>query len=238
MRKLNRVALPVLAAAVLCLVVASMSNAQSFTASLIGDVTDASGAAIPNITLTAVNVATNIKTEARSDATGRFVVPQLQPGSYRLEASAPGFKTFVRAGIELAVGQQARVDVQMAVGQITESLTVEGALSTIDTSTSTIGKVVSNQSILNLPLNSRNIYSLIYLTPGVAGSIGNNYNSMSYSINGARASMMDTLIDGATASHPTVQGYSGISAFPSVDANSKCLGPISPPSTAGRRAAF
>jgi len=192
--------------------------AQSFTASLLGDVTDSSGAAIPNVTIVAINVATNHRTEARSDTTGRYVVSPLQPGAYTLEASAAGFRRFVQTSVNLAVGQQARLDIPMTVGEITENVTVEANATIIETATSTIGKVVSNRAILNLPLNSRNIYSLIYLTPGVAGSIGNNYNSMSYSINGARASMMDTLIDGATASHPTVQGYSGISAFPSVDA--------------------
>jgi len=156
--------------------------------------------------------------EARSDSSGNYVLPGLAPGKYVLEATANGFKKFVRSGLELSVQQQARIEVRLEVGAVSESVTVEAEVSNIETSTSTIGKVVSNKAILNLPLNSRNIYSLIYLTPGVAGSIGNNYNSMSYSINGARASMMDTLIDGATASHPTVQGYSGISAFPSVDA--------------------
>jgi len=194
------------------------AQAQSFGASLLGNVTDASGAAIPNVSIAAVNSATNIRTETRSDGTGRYLITALQPGVYSLEASAPGFKKFVQSGIELAVAQQARVDILMTVGEITERITVEAAVANIDTSSSTIGKVVSNRAILNLPLNTRNVYSLIYLTPGVAGSIGNNYNSMSYSINGARASMMETLIDGATASHPTVQGYSGISAFPSVDA--------------------
>lgn len=193
-------------------------HAQSFTASLTGNVLDASGAAIPNASVAAVNVATNVRTETRSDSTGRYLIAQVQPGAYRLEATAPGFKKFVLSGIELNVGQQAAVDISMAVGEVSDSVTVEGAVTTIETTTSTIGKVVSNRAILNLPLNSRNIYSLIYLTPGVAGSIGNNYNSMSYSVNGARTSMMDTIIDGATASHPTVQGYSGISAFPSVDA--------------------
>ncbi len=192
--------------------------AQSFTATLLGSVIDASGAAIPNATIVATNAATNAKVEARSDGMGRYVVASLQPGVYSLEVTSTGFKKFVQPKIELAVGQQAKIDVSMTVGEVTENVTVEAAVSTIETATSTVGKVVSNRAILNLPLNSRNIYSLIYLTPGVAGSIGNNYNSMSYSINGARASMMDTLIDGATASHPTVQGYSGISAFPSVDA--------------------
>ncbi|MBI3208967.1 MAG: TonB-dependent receptor [Candidatus Solibacter usitatus] len=191
---------------------------QSFTASVIGNVSDATGAAIPNVTITATNVSTNLKTETRSDGTGRFLAAGLQPGLYLVEASSAGFKKFARSGVSLAVGQQVKLDIAMTVGEITENVTVSAEMSTIETTTSTVGKVVSNKAILNLPLNSRNIYSLIYLTPGVAGSIGNNYNSMSYSINGARASMMDTLIDGATASHPTVQGYSGISAFPSVDA--------------------
>jgi len=204
--------------ALLLLIAALPAAAQSFTASLLGTVTDSSGAAIPNAKVIATNVATNVKSEAISDSAGHFTLPQLQPGSYALEASVAGFKKFIQSGIELNVGQQARVDIPMSVGEITENVTVEGQVSTIETASSTVGKVVSNRAILNLPLNSRNIYSLIYLTPGVAGSIGNNYNSMSYSVNGARASMMDTLIDGATASHPTVQGYSGISAFPSVDA--------------------
>ncbi|MBI5281576.1 MAG: TonB-dependent receptor [Candidatus Solibacter usitatus] len=204
--------------AVLMLLAAVTVSGQSFTASVVGNVTDSSGAAIPNVRIVAINTATNAKAEGRSDGTGRYVVAQVQPGVYTLEAAAAGFKKFVQSRVELAVGQQAKIDIGMAVGEITENVTVEATVSTIETTTSTIGKVVSNKAILNLPLNSRNIYSLIYLTPGVAGSIGNNYNSMSYSINGARASMMDTLIDGATASHPTVQGYSGISAFPSVDA--------------------
>jgi hypothetical protein len=215
-----RRAFPFLALAVVAVLLTAPlpTAAQSFTASLIGNVTDASGAGIPNVAIAAVNVANNAKTEARSDGAGRYIVTTLQPGVYRLEASAAGFKKFLQSGIELAVGQQARIDIALAIGDVTENITVEAYVSSIETTTSTIGKVVSNKSILNLPLNSRNIYSLIYLTPGVAGSIGNNYNSMSYSINGARSSMMDTLIDGATASHPTVQGYSGISAFPSVDA--------------------
>jgi len=192
-------------AAVLLLPAALRS--QSFTASLVGDVTDASGAAIPNVAIFATNVATNQKIETRSDTIGRYVLSPLQPGVYTLEASTAGFKRFVQTSLNLAVGQQARLDIALTVGEVTENVTVEASATTIETSTSTLGKVVSNRAIIDLPLNSRNIYSLIYLTPGVAGSIGNNYNSMSYSVNGARASMMDTLIDGVTASHPTVQGY-------------------------------
>lgn len=195
-----------------------VATAQSFTASLFGTVTDSSGAGVPNASIVATNIATNTRTEAKSDVAGKYTLPGLAPGNYTVEASASGFKKFVQSGIELAVQQQAKLDLGMQVGDLAESVTVEAAVSTIETSSATIAKGVSNKAILNLPLNSRNVYSLIFLTPGVAGSIGNNYNSMSYSINGSRASMMDILIDGATATHPTVQGYTGISAFPSVDA--------------------
>jgi hypothetical protein len=106
----------------------------------------------------------------------------------------------------LQVQQRPRVDIQHQVGELSEAVTVTADASTLETSNATIGKVVSNKAIVELPMNSRNVYSLIFLTAGVAGSIGNNYNSMSYPINGA------------TASHPTVQGYTGISAFPSIDA--------------------
>jgi hypothetical protein len=193
-------------------------SAQTFSGSLLGTVQDASGAAIPEATISATNTETNQRVESKSAADGKYVLTPLPPGSYRLEANATGFKRFLREGIVLQVQQQARVDIALAVGDVTESVTVTADASTLETTTATIGKVVSNKAIMELPLNSRNVYSLIYLTPGVAGSIGNNYNSLSYSINGARSSMMETLIDGATASHPTVQGYSGISAFPSIDA--------------------
>jgi hypothetical protein len=202
----------------LALFVGFAINAQTFTASVLGTITDPSGSAVPSATVTATNAATNVQAKTVTDQTGRYLLPTLQPGSYRIEAGAPGFKKYVHSNIELNVGQQIQIDIPMLVGEVTESVSVDSTVSAIETTSSSLGKVVSNRAILNLPLNSRNIYSLIFLTPGVAGSIGNNYNSMSYSVNGARASMMDTLIDGATASHPTVQGYSGISAFPSVDA--------------------
>jgi hypothetical protein len=202
----------------LCLAVCGGLQAQSFSASIVGNVTDASGATIPNAAISATNAATNAQHKGISDESGKYTITGLQPGLYTLDSSASGFKRFVRSGIELAVQQQARVDIALAVGEVSESITVSGEVSTIETTSSALGKVVSNKAILNLPLNTRNVFSLIYLTPGVAGTIGNNYNSMSYSVNGSRTSVMEILIDGATATHPTVQGYTGISAFPSVDA--------------------
>lgn len=192
--------------------------AQSFTGSISGTVKDASGAVIPQAVIAVTNMGTNARMEARSDANGNYAVPQLPPGQYKLEVEATGFKRFIREGIVLQVQQQARVDIVLDVGAVTESVMVTANAPLLESNTSSIGRVVDNRRIMNLPLNTRNVYSLIFLTPGAAGSVGNNYNSLSYSINGARATMMDTVIDGVTASHPTVNGYTGISVFPSVDA--------------------
>jgi hypothetical protein len=202
----------------LLLAAAQFAAAQSFTGSILGTVKDSTEAVVPAAVVTATNSATNARSETKSDASGNYIVPLLPPGQYKIEVEATGFKKFVREGIVLQVQQQARVDVRLDVGAVSDAVTVRADATVLETATSSIGKVVDNRRIMELPLNSRNVYSLIYLTPGVTGSIGNNYNSLSYSVNGARASLMDTLIDGVSASHPTVQGYTGISVFPSVDA--------------------
>ncbi|MBI3680103.1 MAG: TonB-dependent receptor [Acidobacteria bacterium] len=191
---------------------------QTFTGRILGTIKDSSGAAVPQASVTLINEATNARAEIRSDENGYYVAPSLPPGKYRVEATAAGFRKSVREGVVLNVQQQAQVDLSLTVGEVTESIVVTGEAPVLETTTSSLGKVVDNRRIIDLPLNTRNVYSLIFLTPGVAGSIGNNYNSMSYSVNGARATMMDTIIDGVTASFPTVNGFTGISVFPSVDA--------------------
>src|SRR3954468_16290920 len=145
-RTLQRAAL---ALTLLCVLTGLPVLGQSFTAGIGGTISDPSGAGVPGVRLTATNLATNTKIEAVADDAGRYLVPNLPPGDYRLEAVASGFKKFLQSGISLAVGQQARIDFALAVGELTESVTVEGTLAAVDTSTSTIGKVVSNRAILN-----------------------------------------------------------------------------------------
>ncbi len=95
---------------------------------------------------------------------------------------------------------------------------VSADVARLETENATLAKIVDNRSIVNLPLNTRNVYSLVFLTPGVTGTVGNSYGEMRYSVNGARARTMDTMVDGVSAAHPTVNGFNGISVFPSVDA--------------------
>lgn len=198
---------------------ASYIWAQSFTGSILGTVKDASGALVPGAKVDVTNVDTNLRAQETSGSDGFYRANSLPPGNYRVEVTANGFKKAVREGLNLQITQQLQVDISLTVGEVVDSILVTADAVALETTTSSIGKVVENRRIVNLPLNTRNVYSLIYLTPGVSGSIGNSYGEMRYSVNGARARMMDTLIDGVTASHSTVNGLSGgISVFPSVDA--------------------
>ena len=192
--------------------------AQSYTGTIIGTLKDTSGAVIPRATVTIINQETGRQEVATTDLEGRYTSVPLPPGQYRAEATLQGFRGAARTDITVQVNATVVIDFTLAVGELTDQVEVRADATLLETSTGTVGKVVDNRRILELPLNTRNVYSLIFLTPGVAGSIGNNYNSMSYSVNGARPTMMDTVIDGVTASFPTVNGFTGISVFPSVDA--------------------
>jgi hypothetical protein len=191
---------------------------QSFTGGIAGTVRNANGEVIPNAEVTITQTQTGRVLTLTTNGEGSYVSPPLGVGEYRVEAKVEGFRRAVRPGIVLQIQQVLQVDFTLEVGAVSETIEVTTEAPILETTNSVLGKVVDNRRILDLPLNTRNVYSLIYLTPGVSGSIGNNYNSMGYSVNGARATMMDTVIDGVTASFPTVNGFTGISVFPSVDA--------------------
>ena len=196
----------------------SITLAQSFTGTVVGTVKDSSGAAIPHAAVSITSQQTGRQASVTADLEGRYTSLPLAPGEYRVEASLQGFRSAVRSNVTVQIASTVVVDFALEVGDLSEKVEVTASAGTLETTSGTIGKVVDNRRIQELPLNTRNVYSLIFLTPGVAGSIGNNYNSMSYSVNGARPTMMDTVIDGVTASFPTVNGFTGISVFPSVDA--------------------
>ena len=196
----------------------SILAAQSFTGTISGSIRDASGGVIPRATVTITNQQTNRQESLTTELDGRYTSLPLPPGEYRVEAALQGFRRAARANITVQINATVAVDFTLEVGELTDAVEVRASAPLLETNSGTIGKVVDNRRILELPLNTRNVYSLIFLTPGVAGTIGNNYNSLSYSVNGARPTMMDTVIDGVTASFPTVNGFTGISVFPSVDA--------------------
>jgi Carboxypeptidase regulatory-like domain len=206
----------------LCLLALAMAplpaSAQTVMGTITGHIKDPSGGVLPGVTVTMTQLETSHKATAVTDAEGRFTSGPLPLGTYRLDAVLSGFKSSVRSGITLTINEVARVDFTLEVGTLEEVVEVAAQASLVDSSTSSIGKLVDNRRIAELPLNTRNVYSLIFLTPGVAGTIGNAYGDMRYTINGARPRSSDTLVDGVTATFPTVTGGAGISVFPSVDA--------------------
>src|SRR5262245_8461101 len=104
----------------------SVGSAQVTSATLTGVVRDSSGAGVPEASITVTNVGTNIGRQARSDPSGNYTVPQLVPGEYRVEAEKTGFKKAVLTEVVLQVAQQARIDIELSVGQITERIEVTG----------------------------------------------------------------------------------------------------------------
>jgi hypothetical protein len=200
------------------LLVHTFAFGQSITGTITGTVTDSSGAAVPGARVTIANTDTNVTVTVETDAAGNYTATLLPRGNYALEVTATGFKKFARTGILLPIQQTIKIDVQLNLGEVTESVVVSADAVRLETGTSALAKIVDNRSIVNLPLNTRNVYSLVFLTPGVTGTVGNSYGEMRYSVNGARQRTMDTLIDGVTAAVATVNGFSGISVFPSVDA--------------------
>jgi Carboxypeptidase regulatory-like domain/TonB dependent receptor-like, beta-barrel len=191
---------------------------QIITASLDGTVQDGTGSVIPDANVTVVNTSTGAVSHAMSDASGRFVVASLAPGGpYRLTVEATGFRTEVRSGINLAVNQVADVPVTLQIGAASQKVEVSADATQLETSNAALGQVVGNRSVENLPLNQRNVYSLMFLMPGVTGSVSAQYNSLNMSVNGGRPGSTNVLVDGIPASPPLVNPIGGFAVYPSVD---------------------
>lgn len=201
---------------VVCLSVSTW--AQTSTGTILGTVTDSTGAVVSGAKVLVKNDRTNSGIETVTGPDGNYTAPLLPPGAYSISITASGFRKYDQSGIQLRVQQQARVDIALQVGEVSESVSVSADAAVVEATTSSVGKVVDNKRILELPLNTRNVYSLVNLTPGVTGGIGNSHNQVSFSVNGTRGGTFDVLVDGSSAAFPTVNGFTGISVFPSVDA--------------------
>ncbi len=158
------------AAALVFLSVASINqlHAQVATATILGTVTDSSGAAIAGANVQVRNTGTGLTQTTVSDAAGRFNVPDLGIGSYEVEASKAGFSTVVHRGITLTVGAQSVVDFSLPVGQQTQTVTVEGEVTQVDTTNAALSSLINTQQMAELPLNGRSFEQLIYTAPGVS----------------------------------------------------------------------
>src|SRR5438874_2448970 len=181
--------------------VALIGHAQTVGASLQGVVVDPTGAALANADVVVINVATGAVWELKTDATGRYRVPVLQPGEYEVHVTQTGFQTVTRRGIELAVGQNAVIDVRMELGRIAEEMTVTGESPVVNTTSGAVSGLVGDREIRELPLNGRSFQQLALLQTGVTPALaaGNDVvggRTPKISINGARPEQSSFLLDG------------------------------------------
>jgi hypothetical protein len=175
--------------------------AQVTTASIRGTVTDASGSAVPDATIQVKNVGTDALVSVVTDAQGRFTAPDLTVGEYEVRALKTGFSTLIHTGITLTVGGQIVVDFALSVGQQEQTVTVQAEASQVETTSATVGALVDQTQMRELPLNGRNFEQLILLAPGVqafsaVASSGAQGRSDSYSVSGSRPEGQALLLDG------------------------------------------
>ncbi len=189
-----------------CLVVmlfaaTSFSYAQNASATLTGSVTDPTGAAIPGAEVIVTNESTGFKTTVTTNGAGQYTATQLTPARYTVTATAKGFKSVVEHGIELAVGEQGRLNVKLPIGTASQTVTVSGQGSQINFVTPTLSGGITPQTLQHLPLivagAPRSSATVALLIPGVtAGATNNAYNVRT---NGGLVSGDEALVDGATA---------------------------------------
>src|SRR5215471_17541927 len=234
-RHQSKVLFSIIGMAAALLLSGTRCNAQSFNGSITGTVMDPSGAVVPNTTVTITQKETNHRVTAVTRPDGAYLATALPVGEYRVEASAPGFKLGVRAGITLELNQAAVIDFNLDVGMATERVEVVGDAALLETTTSDLGKVVDNRRILELPLNTRNVFTLINLTPGALGSSTFRYDGQAWSVYGARTNMNEIVVDGVSAVTPRPSGLSATAVFPAVDAiqEFRLIG-MNPPAEFGR----
>lgn len=178
---------------------------QTFYGSMVGNVVDASGSAIPQAAVTLTNVGTADRRMIMTDDAGNYQFLNLVPGRYRLEVERAGFRRFVREPITVEVQSAVRIDVPMQLGDVTQTVEVTAQTPLLQTENAALGQVVNSRKVLEMPLNGRNVFGLVALVPGVVpgGQSGttptgtNPFAWGNYQIGGGQANQSASFIDGA-----------------------------------------
>jgi hypothetical protein len=188
-----------LATLCLCAASATVVHAQAVTGNISGTVTDASGAVIAGAKVVVTNTATGVSLTLTSNDQGRYNAPDLVVGPYEVTASKAGFQKTVQTNINVTVGSQLAVNLTLQVGQEQQTVTVESAVSQVETQSTAISSLVSPKQMVDLPLNGRNYEQLLNLAPGVtpvpAGAGALYGNGPSFSVAGARTEGEEFLLD-------------------------------------------
>jgi outer membrane receptor protein involved in Fe transport len=202
--------------------------AQVGSGEITGIVTDQARAVVPGATVTITNVATNRRRVVTSTGDGLYTATSLAPGDYRVDVEVPGFKPMRRVGIHLSTGEKARIDFDVAIGDVHEQVTVTADAPILRAETGSLGTVVGHEKILQLPLNGRAFITLAALAPGVALPP----NTQLPRINGGRPRTNEYLFDGISVLQPEP---GQVAFFPVVDAIQEFkIESNSPPAEFGR----
>ncbi len=189
----------------LCGLVAALSYGQEFRATLLGRITDSSGAGVPGVLIEVRSPATGATGQAQSTDDGSYLIPSLQPGSYTVTAEKQGFQKVVREGLSVRVAERAVLDLTMQVGEVTQSVTVNAQTSVVETETADRGLSIENNRVLNTPLQGRNIFAQAWSAPGVNLTAAvqrlrpfDIAGSSAIAISGGQPSGNEVLIDGVS----------------------------------------
>src|SRR5260370_27601943 len=183
--------------------------AQSFQASVSGIVNDSSGAVVPRVKVTVTDSARGNNFTAVTNQDGVYLINNLIPSTYRVTAEAAGFSTYQLDSFPLTARQEAVLNISLQVGATNQTVEVSSQVQMVDPSNATLGGVVNNKSIVDLPIINRNILTLMAIEPGGHPSTQNNYSSnfftsaIRYSFNGGLESTSDFHMRAISISNPT-----------------------------------
>ena len=186
------------------LLAASNLWCQAQSGTVVGTVSDQTGAAVPGARVTLVNTGTNFSRIVQTNSNGQYVADTIPTGSYKATVEAAGFQKLVRSGIELTAGDTLTVDLRLALGSVQETVEVTARAPLLQSQTATVSNLVTNRQMLALPMNGRTFTSLVLLTPGAYVGSSNNLSTSPYalrgstniSVNGSSAQNNSYVIDG------------------------------------------
>src|SRR5215831_17822468 len=176
-------------------------SAQTFRGTILGSVTDASGAVVAGAKVTVKNTGTGLERSTETSADGSYSLPELPIGSYNVTITQTGFQTFIASGVPVDVAGERRVDAALKPGEVATNVEVAGdLLPQVETTSAELGGTLTSDTIESLPVNGRDYQKLIYLNPGIAGSpdqISDSPGSYgTFSMNGSRGRSNNFLLDG------------------------------------------
>ncbi len=177
-------------------VVASLAQ-SSGTATLVGDVTDSTGAIVPNVKVTVRNLDNQFLHEGRTNQTGAYFIPNLQSGSYELTIESQGFKRYVQSPITLRINEQPRIDVQLQLGNVTESVQVAATQPLLETETAGNGQILDSELVTRLPVMQKFVHRVLLYMPGMTNINGQHAA-------GQRQRAIGYTLDGVNGKEPAV----------------------------------